>query len=589
MADQILTNLLEAINFKPTPNILNCKVTDSTLTVDTLELKLGLEFLRPIPVEELAIFNNTLKKSLVEKNFCHSVVIKYDYEEKVMSPDLIKEYYRYTLDKLIEKKVIYRSLDAFSIDFMENEIKLWVGKGKDMEVVKPLLDMVEKGFIVLGLDFVKFNIEVNALIKESGKTIDSKQLELLIERKNREHEKEIIARAKQKVKVKKEARDRAEAEVIAAGGLKVIGSGHFQYRRVDNQVKGRCGRQGNPGEVIFFNDLKDLERIGLKRKELETAKQMLKKGPVVEKDSNSKTPLGDLIYSAQARNEANTKDAIDYNQKIEISVSMCREDVRKKISDVKRNNNYDETIKDIIDEVVADIIHASTENKHKTDLDRNTKLSRIGLDTEQLILLVDEFLGAKITEEQIEKCDNCGNLYDTLDRYSRAKYERESKKDGFNAKKLVDERLNRTWFAFEDIVEKIKNQYRTVSSIPGNNPPKELDPFILDAYDYCYESMTSQIVRAILNPNYLEKHPDDHIGLTEFYVNSDASTERVSHLEAKEREKGYQESTLEVIESVKKTNINNINVPKFREFEDARLKLVRERTKLGETAKGKTH
>ena len=97
--------------------------------------------------------------------------------------------------------------------------------------------------------------------------------------------------------------------------------------------------------------------------------------------------------------------------------------------------------------------------------------------------------------------------------------------------------------------------------------------------------MTSQIVRAILNPNYLEKHPDDHIGLTEFYVNSDASTERVSHLEAKEREKGYQESTLEVIESVKKTNINNINVPKFREFEDARLKLVRERTKLGETSK----
>ena len=75
MADEVLMNLLNAIGYTPTSNILNCKVKESTYTVEKLELKLNLEFPRPIPVSELADFNNALKKSLVEKSFCSSVVI----------------------------------------------------------------------------------------------------------------------------------------------------------------------------------------------------------------------------------------------------------------------------------------------------------------------------------------------------------------------------------------------------------------------------------------------------------------------------------------------------------------------------------
>lgn len=41
-------------------------------------------------------------------------------------------------------------------------------------------------------------------------------------------------------------------EARAAGGLKVIGTQRHESRRIDNQLKGRSGRQGDPGESVFF-------------------------------------------------------------------------------------------------------------------------------------------------------------------------------------------------------------------------------------------------------------------------------------------------------------------------------------------------
>ena len=46
-------------------------------------------------------------------------------------------------------------------------------------------------------------------------------------------------------------------EVIKAGGLFVIGSERHESRRIDNQLRGRSGRQGDPGETKFFISLED--------------------------------------------------------------------------------------------------------------------------------------------------------------------------------------------------------------------------------------------------------------------------------------------------------------------------------------------
>ena len=47
------------------------------------------------------------------------------------------------------------------------------------------------------------------------------------------------------------------AEVIAAGGLRIIGSERHESRRIDNQLRGRSGRQGDPGSTRFYLSLDD--------------------------------------------------------------------------------------------------------------------------------------------------------------------------------------------------------------------------------------------------------------------------------------------------------------------------------------------
>ena len=50
----------------------------------------------------------------------------------------------------------------------------------------------------------------------------------------------------------------AEREkVLAAGGVYIIGTERHESRRIDNQLRGRSGRQGDPGAAKFFLSLED--------------------------------------------------------------------------------------------------------------------------------------------------------------------------------------------------------------------------------------------------------------------------------------------------------------------------------------------
>lgn len=51
--------------------------------------------------------------------------------------------------------------------------------------------------------------------------------------------------------------DKEQKEVLEAGGLHVIGTERHEARRIDNQLRGRCGRQGDPGSSIFYISLAD--------------------------------------------------------------------------------------------------------------------------------------------------------------------------------------------------------------------------------------------------------------------------------------------------------------------------------------------
>ena len=55
----------------------------------------------------------------------------------------------------------------------------------------------------------------------------------------------------------KKETDKEKEKVIAAGGLHIVGSERHESRRIDNQLRGRAGRQGDPGSSVFFISLED--------------------------------------------------------------------------------------------------------------------------------------------------------------------------------------------------------------------------------------------------------------------------------------------------------------------------------------------
>lgn len=87
------------------------------------------------------------------------------------------------------------------------------------------------------------------------------------------------------------AKDDANADVVELGGLCVIGTGRYDTERLDNQLRGRSGRQGDPGTSVFFSSLED---------PLVTKNLAFKRDPVSNEPDGSMGSKGiDLIEQAQ--------------------------------------------------------------------------------------------------------------------------------------------------------------------------------------------------------------------------------------------------------------------------------------------------
>ena len=94
-------------------------------------------------------------------------------------------------------------------------------------------------------------------------------------------------------------------EVIAAGGLKIIGTERHESRRIDNQLRGRSGRQGDPGASVFYLSFEDsLLRIFATRR-VSTIMEKLK---IEEDEAIEAKMVSRTIENAQRKVEAHNFD-----------------------------------------------------------------------------------------------------------------------------------------------------------------------------------------------------------------------------------------------------------------------------------------
>lgn len=181
--------------------------------------------------------------------------------------------------------------------------------------------------------------------------------------------------------------------VTELGGLKIIGTERHESRRIDNQLRGRAGRQGDPGESKFYLSLEDdLMRLFGSEKMLKVYKALkVPEGHEIQDKSVSKQ-----IEKAQKRIESNNfgirRSLLDYDK--------VNNEQREEIYKERRRVLNGESMRDVIYKMINDVV--------KDDVEMVAGIKPLAqLDLNQLnITLHSEIPLAKITLSDEEKKKN---------------------------------------------------------------------------------------------------------------------------------------------------------------------------------------
>jgi preprotein translocase subunit SecA len=170
---------------------------------------------------------------------------------------------------------------------------------------------------------------------------------------------EAVAKAKRAVAEEHE-------QVVEAGGLYVLGTERHESRRIDNQLRGRSGRQGDPGESRFYLSLEDdlmrlfnSERVGAIMERLSIPADVPVESKVVTR----------AIRSAQTQVEQQNfeirKDVLKYDDVLNRQRQVIYSERRK----VLEGADLHEQIREMVDEVVAGYVAGATGDGYPEEWD----------------------------------------------------------------------------------------------------------------------------------------------------------------------------------------------------------------------------
>ena len=223
-------------------------------------------------------------------------------------------------------------------------------KGKYKAIVNTIKQIHSTGQpILVGTISVESNEHLSALLKKENLKHE------VLNAKNHEREAEIIAKAGQKgaitiaTNMAGRGTDIKLGEgVVELGGLCVIGTERHESRRIDNQLRGRAGRQGDPGMSQFFVSFEDelMRRFGTDK-----IKNMLQTLGITDDQAIRSKTFTRSIESAQKKVEGNNfdmrKSLLDYddimNEQRDIIYErrneiLDNEDIHNRIIETLKNN-----------------------------------------------------------------------------------------------------------------------------------------------------------------------------------------------------------------------------------------------------------
>jgi preprotein translocase subunit SecA len=280
-------------------------------------------------------------------------------------------------------------------------------------------------------------------------------------------------------------------KVTAVGGLFIIGTERHESRRIDNQLRGRSGRQGDPGESRFFLSLEDdLMRIfgG------EGLQNMMNRLNVDEETPIEAKMLTKVIESSQkkveARNFGIRKSILNYDD----VMSTQRAIIYGQRNQVLNNEDIHESIVKMIKELIADTV-----NKYLLDDNIHDDWNLIGLR--------DHFMGLFTLESDFRfTTEELGNtskkdIIDMLHKRALEFYDKKEQKLGTDVLREMErvvllKVVDVKWMAHIDDMDELRKGI-SLRSLGQRNPVVEYRFESFEMFDEMVDAIREETIRIL--------------------------------------------------------------------------------------------
>ena len=304
-----------------------------------------------------------------------------------------------------------------------------------------------------------------------------------------------ILRAREKfIKLKEKFDEEIKAEkqkVIDAGGLKIIGTERHESRRIDNQLRGRSGRQGDPGDSQFYIGLDDnlMKIFGGDR--------VTSLYNTLNVDENMPIQVGFIskaVENAQkkveGRNFSIRKNVLKYDDVMNVQ----REEIYSQRRQVLDGMDLSSNISGMID-WVAD---STVETYNEMDERGNLHLNIAALSTE-----IQNIFGISMFDEIKENAENPTTIAEMLKEKAHAKYEEKEKEiepdqmreiERVVMLKVVDQK----WMDHIDAMDELKNGIG-LQGYGQKDPVVQYRIVGTDMFDEMIEAIKVDVVKLMMN------------------------------------------------------------------------------------------
>jgi preprotein translocase subunit SecA len=286
----------------------------------------------------------------------------------------------------------------------------------------------------------------------------------------------------------------------AAGGLKIIGTERHESRRIDNQLRGRSGRQGDPGESRFFISLEDdlMRLFGS-----QTMMAMFERMGIGETDVIQHKLLSKAIETAQKKIEGNNygirKNLLEYDQVMNDQREIIYNERRKVLDGENMRDTIISMIKAVVDKFVSLCI---SDEQPCSEWDIN--------ELNQILLPVVPLKKIELTDEELSKRIKKDDLLERLQKEAIELYEAKEKE--FPEEEQIRELervvllkvIDRKWMDHIDDMDQLRQGIGLQAY--GNKDPKvEYRISGFDMFDEMTASIQEDTVKMLLHIQVQQK------------------------------------------------------------------------------------